>query len=465
MIFRPQDITRLEGSFKIPKIAVAKAPKELCDRSIAELWRGYTFRCSALELEAIDELCFRIGSASPIPLDGAAYSINVEPCGVCVHAKSTADLRLGVITMLDRIVASGLGECKLDCCRLRESPRIEKRMAHFCVFPETRLYELRRFVRSCAALRFSHLIVEFWGTLKYDCLAELSWRDAFTKDDIAPIVREAHALGLELIPMFNHWGHASAGRDMHGKHVVLDQDPSLQYYFSDDGWCWDIKRPCVRELQRRIRIELCELFGEGEYFHIGCDEARGFEMTEENMNMICEHINEIAAEMKLRGRRVIIWGDMLLSSHRKLSPDNKYECSAPTAEAERYMLSHISRDVIIADWQYDAKKAPVETALALQSAGFDTILCSWDRSPENIRACLDTVKEHSLMGYMHTTWHTLSGRFPFLTLAGKGCFEDTEGLDRLSVAAHTAALLRKVYFTDGDRAMSGWSRADVGELY
>jgi hypothetical protein len=49
---------------------------------------------------------------------------------------------------------------------------------------------------------------------------------------------------------------------MHGKHVVLDQNPTLQTYFSEDGWCWDIRKPKVRELFRKIRSELIELCGD-----------------------------------------------------------------------------------------------------------------------------------------------------------------------------------------------------------
>ena len=68
--------------------------------------------------------------------------------------------------------------------------------------------------------------------LKMDCLAELAWPFAHTKEEIRPLIEEARALGMEVIPMFNHLGHASANREMYGKHVVLDQNPKLEYLFT-----------------------------------------------------------------------------------------------------------------------------------------------------------------------------------------------------------------------------------------
>lgn len=469
MIFEPQTLTTYDGCFIIPQNATATAPACMNNSSLEELWRGFTFRYSALTINNTDEICFRIGTASALsPVNDDAYTLNVDTDGICICAKNEKALLLGFMTLLDRIALTELDGkpiCKVECCRITEVPLIKERMVHFCVFPETRLFELQRFIRMCAVLKFSHVIVEFWGTLKYECLKQLSWSSGFTKDEIRPIIREARELGIELIPMFNHWGHASASRAMHGKHVVLDQEPSLQYYFSDNGWCWDIKKSCVRELLRQVRNELCELFGESKYFHIGCDEAYGFSMTEENMSFICNFINEISAELKSRGMRAIAWADMFISPHPEFCKENKYTANADSTAAEEYMLSHISRDVIIADWQYDTVKAPVETALIFKNAGFDTLLCSWDRSNDNIYSCVTTVKEHSLKGFIHTTWHTLSGNLPYVTVAAKACFEEKSSCSWLEAATLTAALLRKVYFVNGDYSKAGWSRNDVGELW
>ncbi len=469
MIFHPQNTIKTNGKFTFSKNVSALAHSCLNKDIIKEFWRNFTFQCFELNIAESDEFIFSIGNTKPLPLDDFDYSINIETDGICVHAENEKDLIRGFMTLLDCFRATDRGEAlviEADCQKIKDKPTIRNRMVHFCVFPETELWELQRFVRACGALKYTHVVLEFWGTLKYDCLSELAWQNAYTKDQIRPIIREANDLGLEIIPMFNHWGHASAGRVMHGKHVVLDQNPSLQTYFSEDGWCWDIKKPKVRELMRKIRNELTELCGNGEYFHIGCDEAYNFEFTKENLDLICDYINDIGNEMLSENRRVIAWGDMFLYKHSHYNPNNEYTANAPSAEAEAYFLKRLSRDIVIADWQYDAPEFPVETPSVFQKAGFDTLLCPWDRSAEKLNSCIKTVKALALTGLLHTTWHTLSCGFPYVTAAAVACFEDIgdQADEWLNIRTRSAALLRKVMPINGDYEKAGWSKVQIQSI-
>ena len=103
------------------------------------------------------------------------------------------------MTLVDRIRAIDAEDgikTVIDCVNLRDSALIKNRMVHFCIFPETELWELERFIRYVAALKFSHLIVEFWGMLKYDCLGELSWAHAYSKEQMRPIIELANEASL-----------------------------------------------------------------------------------------------------------------------------------------------------------------------------------------------------------------------------------------------------------------------------
>lgn len=466
MIFTPHGIVKASGSFIFSGNVNATAHPCLNKDIFKELWRNFTFGSSELGTSASEEYIFSIGNAKKLPLDGNAYSINVQKEGLCICADNERDLIHGFMTLIDRFKAIDLGEesaVELEYCEIRDRAAIQTRMVHFCIFPETELWELQRFIRLCGALKYTHVILEFWGTLKYDCMKELSWSFAFTKEQIRPIIREAKELGLEIIPMFNHWGHAPASRVMHGKHVVLDQNPTLQTYFSDDGWCWDIRKPKVKELLRRIRSELIELCGDGGYFHIGCDEAYHFEFTDENMKALSDFINEISDELTAVGRRVIMWGDMLLYKHSHYNPKNRYCCNAPSPEVEKYFLKSLKKDIIIADWQYNSPEAPVETADVFVKAGFDCLLCPWDEGRDEVNASLETINEYSLMGFIHTTWHTLTRGMPYVTQMAKGGFEYAEGYKtESSMRTETAALLRKVMPAGGDYEKAGWSKIQVG---
>lgn len=468
MIFHPQNLIRGEGSFSLAKRVAAQAHPCMNAPVLRELWRNFACQVSELEVRETTEYVFSIGGVSRLPLDGNEYSIHVTPDGVCVSAESAEALKRGYLTLLDRfetVDRNGDTAVEIACCRIKDRALVANRMVHYCIFPETELWELQRFVRLCGALKYTHIVLEFWGMLQYDCMRELSWSHGFTKDEVAPIIREANDLGMEVIPMFNHWGHASASRVMHGKHVVLDQNPALQTYFSEDGWCWDIRLPKVRELLRRIRCELIELCGEGSYFHIGCDEAFNFEFTVENMDFLCDFINEIGEDLGACDRRPIVWGDMFLYRHAHYNPNNRYTCNAPTPEVESYLLAHLSRACVIADWQYRAPEAPVETVSVFKQAGFDCLFCPWDEGRAQIETALLTAREGGIMGYMHTTWHTLSAGMPKVLLMGVGGFEDIRGGKNVREATYTAALLRRVMPIGGKYERAGWSHFDVSDRW
>lgn len=462
MIFHPQNPSK--NSFVFAGNMQASAHPCLHKPIFCEFWHNFSYRASALTLTPCSDYLFSIGDVAALPLDSADYSIRVTPVGLCVCGRDEQTLIRGLMTLLDRFTAvdgkSGTA-IQIACDEICERADIAIRMVHYCVFPETELWELQRFLRFCGALKYTHVVLEFWGMLQYDCVKELAWPNAFTKDQVRPLIGEARELGLEIVPMFNHWGHASAGRVMHGKHVVLDQNPTLQTYFSEDGWCWDIRSPKVRALLRLVRAELTELCGKGGYFHIGCDEAYNFSFTNENMAALADFINEIGEELAAVGRRLIIWGDMLLSPSPHYNLENRYTCNAPAPEVEAYFLKHLRKDAVIADWQYWAPSFPVETAAVFRNAGFDCLLCPWDTGRPHAEAALATVKSEALMGYMHTTWHTLSKGMPYVTLMAAGGYGDISAYPAIATRTHTAALLRRVMPAGGDYERAGWSKHQI----
>lgn len=462
MLFHSRNFVKENGSYAFSGVIAAAAHACFQEPIFKELWNSFSYRISELTITETDEFVFRIGDVQAPQLNGAAYGIRIEKDGLCICAENENNLKLGFMTLIDRMQAEDRDDetvVSLECGQLCESPLIETRMAHFCIFPETELWELQKFLRFCGALKYSHVILEFREMYQYDCMKELSWKHAYSKEVLRPLIREAQNMGLEIVPMFNHWGHAPASRVMHGKHVVLDQNPALETYFDHNGWCWDIRKPKVRKLLREIRHELCELCGVGSYFHIGCDEAYGYDLnTEEGMNGICDYINEIADEMEEENRRILVWGDMFLFRHPHYNPKNGYAANAPSAESEAYMLKRLSHKIIIADWQYDANEAPVETAAVFADAGFDCMLCPWDRSQAKMLSCVKTAKDMRLSGLIHTTWHTLSSGMPYVVMAAVGCFEDHAFCDHTA----SAAMLRKVFFADGDYKQAGWSKEQIG---
>lgn len=468
MIFSPRYCNKQEGSFRFRGPLEAIGHSCLNQPIVLEFWRGFTYQSSTLNMGQTEEYIFCIGNVNRPELDGNAYAINIEQGGVCVVAGNAQNLLHGFMTLMDRIYAVDVADTltlQADCCQIKDTPAVTNRMVHFCIFPETELWELQRFIRLCGALKYTHIILEFWGMLRFECMEELCWNHGFSKAEVRLLIDEARALGMEVIPMFNHWGHASAGRVRCGKHVVLDQNPRLQTYFTDDGWCWDIGKPKVKELLRHIREELIQLCGSGNYFHIGCDEAYNFDLTQPAaMDVICDYINEVACQLREQGRQTIVWGDMFLYQQLCYNPKNSYYCNAPTPSCEAYMLERLDKNIVIADWQYHAAESPVETSMVFTKAGFRCLLCPWDRSPAKLNSCLKTAKEQALFGLLHTTWHTLSSGMPFVLMAGEGSYDGilcTKWGSAYKTA--TAALLRKVFPTGGDYRKTGWKKEQLGD--
>ncbi len=462
MVFRHEQIIKKEGVFRFEGDQTASAHSVLISDVLDGIWYNYTYHQSHIFMQETDRFTFQIGYAEAPKLEDASYAIRVMPDGLCVVAGDERNLIYGFLTLLDMICMSEDGQSlQIDCCELLESPGVKNRMVHFCVFPDTELWELAKFVRLCGVLKYSHLILEFWGMLRYDCLRELAWEHAFTKEQIREICREANAMGLEIIPMFNHWGHAAGSRSMHGKHVLLDQNPTLQYLLDDTGWCWKIESETVRQLFSEIRAELMEVCGSGEYFHIGCDEADGFGFSDEEMEQVCSFLNGIAEDLAAHGRKTIMWGDMFLHKHEAYNPQNAYFAPSPSSRCETFMQERLNHDIIIADWQYFVRHPPVETALTLQRNGFRVLLAPWDRSVECAKACMQTVKEHELFGYLHTTWHTLTSGMPYVGGVAVAAWSECEVKKDLY---GTAVAMRKANFVDGNYERAGWSKYEIGVI-
>lgn len=469
-MFSPNYENKSGEKFTFGAKLTAAAHPCLDNGSIKSLWNGFCCQTGEIEIMPCDGLVFSVGTAERIELCGSQYAVNIEKTGIFIVADSEKGLVNGFMTLLHQIKAKKFTEndavFEIDCGVFREKPNYENQMVHFCIFPETELWELERFIRFCAALKYSHLVIEFWGMLRYDCLKELGWSFAFSKEQIRPLIKTANELGLEVIPMFNHWGHASASRVQHGKHVVLDQNPRLQPLFSEDGWTWDIENPDTLSLLRKIRAELMDLCGEGKYFHLGCDEAYNFKVTTENHTVLTDYLNSISRELVAVGRRAIVWGDMLIAKRDTFSKINRYTVSCESVETERSILEDLDRDIIIADWQYNVKEAPVETALIFKEAGFDTILCPWDYTAgsDSVFPCAETAKKYGLSGIMHTTWNTLSlgmrdvSKAAFLSWDKNGTLPP-----RTFFATHTAKILRKAYPANGDYQKAGWSKKQIME--
>lgn len=424
---------------------------------IEELLSNYTYGKKWKVINNMQDNCITSGNYTKADYGNSEYVINVTDDGIYIEGRDYPGLMHGFLTFLEKIKYEKEKEYfYIENCCITERASLDFRCVHLCVFPETNLDFLKKCMRSCAIAKFSHIIFEFWGMLRFDYMKELSWPFAYSKEEIKKLVAEANALGVEIIPMFNHLGHASACREINGKHVVLDQNPQYEYLFESYGWIWNFKRKDVYELMSRIRDELIEVCGEGGYFHIGCDEAYSIGHDENEALKMVEYLNRISDELKKKGRRAIMWHDMLLSK-------KEFEGYVATSneKVSELLMKNIDKSIIISDWQYSCHNETWKTSEKFKENGFDVVCCPWDNK-KNINEAIDTVVSNHLYGIIHTTWHSLFKGFREMIYAGAVAYdENKKNMDNIR-RFYCAEVARKALPSYGEYKKCGWSEKMTG---
>lgn len=447
--------------------------------NVKKMWRRFTFTASELEVVTAGKgfyaMFFLPEKTAGMPntiQSGKYYHVKVDQRTAIVSAVSEKALIDGISMLMQLIIPLDLTEGRESLCipatDLTGEPSLKVRMIHLCVFPESKLETLEKAVAYAGFMGFTHVVLEFWGMLKYDITPALSWDRAFTKAQIKPLIELAHGYGMEVIPMLNHLGHATQSRVSMGRHVVLNQNPRLQMLFEPDGWTWCVTNPETLKLLRELRGELTELCGAGSYFHLGCDEAYSFatcgECRKHNPpELLAEYLNNIQSELAKSGRRAIIWHDQFLK-RSDCDPEFKEPivvcnpCGVPAGDTTP-AVDLLDKSIIIADWQYDYTTNVNPSTLFFIEKGFDVICCPWD-DPRNVRGLCESARSNGAMGVMLTTWHHLPAYIPKILRFANLAWQ--EGDYKNPPQTEVAALLRKLGdFNTFETA--GWNRTEVDD--
>ncbi|MBQ4517058.1 MAG: family 20 glycosylhydrolase [Clostridia bacterium] len=456
IIPRPQEIKLKETAFSFgAHLDCTLFCDHIDETLLSRLFRGFTHATSRLAVAhgketTLNAITFGDYHEQVIELSGEVeYAIHITEQGACIRGDNRVSLLHGYYTFLQMIETDSLEEGReqfsVPCGDVKDWSDVDFRGIDLCIFSETPLSFLQKAIRLCAFYKFTHVALNFWGTLRYDAMEELSWEHAYTKEEIRPVIEEARAMGLEIIPMLNHLGHAAQARDRYGKHVVLDQNPKLALLFEEDGWTWCLSNPETHKLLRKMREELMELCGEGEYFSLGFDEAYSFASCpkcrkKNKQELFLHYINGLAEELKEKGRRGIIWGDMFLDKEKWQLPiwaTGRKEHGIYTC------LDKLSRDLIIADWQYEIKEGIAESTGFFVENGFDTLVSPWD-TVENIDVMTNTCIEKKAKGILTTTWDTLPERLWLIGyVAGKAWNSSHYSTELDDIMVKSAEVLRK----------------------
>lgn len=377
------------------------------------------------------------------PLEG--YRISVSEKSLDIVAVSMAGI-LNAMKTLRQLAEVERGVERYSChfipqCEIEDSPALEFRGIHICVFPETELYTIEKKIRLAAYYKLNYMVLELWGIFQFKSHPQMCWAtNKISRTDIKTLINIGRSQGITIVPQFNLLGHASASRAVTGKHAILDFNPQLQSIFEPEGWSWCLTNPRTREILTDIVIELHEFFDNPPYFHIGCDEADNIGTCRDCRKrslkeLIKRHINHFHELLAKRKTRLIMWHDMLI-----LKGDSRWKryiaCGVPEQNLEK-LHKELPHDIVIADWQYtypqEGRRKPTwPTSRFFKKEGFDVLVCPF-LNMDGVRSLGSLAIKEKFKGMLETTWHTNNANKMFQ------CFYNTAKSTWESVPDFTAA--------------------------
>ena len=448
--------------FLLGNKVVVRGDARLNNEMFFGLFKRFTFEVCEIEFHEGESLTLVIGDVKiPHIPNGCEYSLLVNDNGVAVAGRDYASLMRGYFSMLMKIERKmGTKELFISATCENKSYKIQNRMVHVCVFPETTLLDLKKYVRLFALLQYTHVVIEFWGMLKFECCPPLAWENAFTKSEIKEVVNEAKCLGIEAIPMFNSLGHASQSRYMSGKHTILDNDVSLYHLFTPDGWAWDLENEEVFSLLKNVRSELYEVFEGCKYFHLGFDESHIHNRNKELSSRLPNYMSRLTKEVQNENKRPMIWMDMILPPDAFTNMQGN-EHSVKSKNDCLEIIKGLADNTVFVDWEYSVKRSPISSVIYFKDLNIDIMGACWF-DIENGKAHIDTVSEHNLFGFMQTTWHTISNHLPNTIEIAKHFGAELPIWSKESqTGTLLATLIRGVTFEKTDYYNCGWVKKQI----
>ena len=144
------------------------------NKTIKKLWDNFTLSEVSLDMTHCDDFVFKVGDvALPALEDGKEYALSVDQNGIAIVGKDYGGLVRGFYALLMKIEFRS--EATVIEPVIEQSNYIlQNRMIHFCVFPENDLYFIKKMIRLSALCQYTHIVIEFWGMLRFDCMKELA---------------------------------------------------------------------------------------------------------------------------------------------------------------------------------------------------------------------------------------------------------------------------------------------------
>jgi hypothetical protein len=216
---------------------------------------------------------------------------------------------------------------------------------------------------------------------------------SLTPDEIRELVAYAKSYHIELVPEQQTFGHLHKALKLE-KYAPLAETPYGDVLSPQQEGTYTLIADWYRELN--------DLFP-GQFFHIGADET--FELGQGQSReaarargvgaVYFEHLNRVHDLLKPYNRKLIFWGDIALNH-----PD---------------LIGNIPKDLIVANWDYNARENYDSRIDPFKNAGLQQLVCpgvwGWNQIFPNVDVASKNIinfvrdgQTANALGMLNTTW-------------------------------------------------------------
>ena len=331
--------------------------------------------------------------------NGEAYELWIEADSIRIEASGAAGAFYAIQTLRQIFMHD-----EIPCVYIQDKPDFPHRGFYHDV---TRgkvptLASVIELIDNMAYYKLNSLQLYIEHTCEFEECKDLIGQTGYlTKDEIRQIDAYCHENFIEFIPSLSTFGHL----------YELLQQPQYQHlrvlkdYEQMPNFWWermrhhtiDPRNPESIEVIKSLIDQYMPLFT-SEYFNICCDETFDLktvsEIPEEVGKLYVDFVKQIIAHVKSKGKKVMMWGDILLQH-----PET---------------IEELPEDTCYLNWFYRLDP-PEDTVIRFAKSGRPQIVCpgttTWNRFCENVdieenNICLmaEYGYKHGALGVLNTNW-------------------------------------------------------------
>ena len=275
-------------------------------------------------------------------------------------------------------------------------------VGRFCTFVKERL----------AKDGFDTLFLRTGFGYEFESHPECRNEKVLSKADAKRILAACRSVGIKVVPLMNLFGHQSQkqGTVLCGLlkgHPDMDESRGRDTIAHD--YCRSLcpRHPRALGIASDLAYELAQGF-ESDVVHVGCDEVFEIGLCERckgtpTGQLFAEWVNGLAAALKQKSVRMMIWGDRLVDANKTLGPTDFWESSA---NGTHTAVDAVDRGIEICDWRYWLYDSYPSVDIFAEH-GFHQWVSPWCHLGA-AKAYVDYAKAHDrghVVGLLLTTWY------------------------------------------------------------